>query len=305
MKSNLKNQLPRRKFLKFSSSAVIGAPFILNHYDFVQKAGMTCMDIHNHLKSTETAKTVNWDRTTDTFKAGDPSKPVKKIAVAWKASWDALKEAERRGADMFISHESICVNAQNGSPEPEVVFALPTEKPKFDWLGKTGLVVYRCHDVWDRFPEIGVRDTWQRELKIGNKIINDAYPFYVTQIDPMTVGELSQHILKLLKPLGQTGVMVTGNLEKKVSKVGTGTGQNNNSVALREAGADIGIMTDDGYNNVRMGHHANELDFPTIVVNHGVSEEWALRNLATYLQKTFPKIEVFNIPQNCLYKIIV
>ena len=300
-----RNQLHRRNFIKYSSSAVLGAPFILNHYDFVQKPGMTCMDIHNHLKLTETAKKVNWERTTDTFKAGDPSRPVKKIAVAWKASWDALREAERKGADMFISHESICVNAQNGSPEPEVVFALPTEKPKFDWLEKTGLVVYRCHDVWDRFPEIGVRDTWQRELKIGNKIVNDAYPFYVTQIDPMTVGELSRHILKLLKPLGQTGVMVTGNLEKKVSKVGTGTGQNNNSVALREAGADIGIMTDDGYNNVRMGHHANELDFPTIVVNHGVSEEWALRNLATYLQKTFPKIEVLNIPQTCLYKIIV
>lgn len=305
MKPINKNQLQRRKFLKYSSSAILSIPFISDRYGFIQKSEMTCMDIHNHLKSTETAKKVNWERTTDTFKAGDPSKPVKKIAVAWKASWDALREAQSKGADLFISHESICVNAQNGSAEPEVVFALPTEKPKFDWLEKTGMVVYRCHDVWDRFPEIGVRDTWQRELKIGNKIIADAYPFYVTEIDPMTVGELSKHILKLLRPLGQTGVMVTGNPDKKVSKVGTGTGQNNNSVALREAGADIGIMTDDGYNNVRMGHHANELGFPTIVVNHGVSEEWALRNLATYLQKTFPKIEVFNIPQTCLYKIIV
>lgn len=303
MKSKLNNQLHRRKFIKYTSSAALGAPFILK--SGIQRSGLTCTDIHNHFRSTETAKLVNWERTTDTFKAGDPSKPVRKVAVAWKAGWDALKEAQAKGADLFISHESICVNAQNGSPDPEVKFALPSEKPKFDWLEKTGLVVYRCHDVWDRFPESGIRDTWQRELKLGGKIVKDEYPFYVTEVSPIALGDLAKHLLKMLKPLGQNGVVVTGDLNKKVSRIGTGTGQNNNSVALRDAGADVGIMTDDGYNNVRMGHHANELGFPTIVVNHGVSEEWSLRNLATYLQKTFPQLEVFSIPQYCIYKIIV
>jgi len=301
-----KNQLPRRKFLKYSS-AVLGLPFIINSHgksNSFQRKTLTCMDIHNHFKSTEAAKKVNWDNTTDTFKCGDPSKPVGKVAVAWKASWDALREAESRGADMFISHESICVNARNGSTEPEVVFALPSEKPKFDWLDKTGLVVYRCHDVWDRFQETGIRDTWQRELKIGNRIVADVYPFYVTEITPMTVRELASHVLKQLKPLGQQGVLVSGNPDKIVSRVGTGTGQTNDPVRLKEAGADIGIMTDDGYNHVRMGHHANELDFPTIVVNHGVSEEWGIVNLARYVQKSFPGLEVFHIPQFCIYRII-
>ena len=54
-----------------------------------------------------------------------------------------------------------------------------------------------------------------------------------------------------------------------------------------------------------MGVHANELDFPTIVVNHGVSEEWGIMNLAKYVQQTFPSVEVFHIPQYCPYKIIV
>jgi putative NIF3 family GTP cyclohydrolase 1 type 2 len=293
----------RRRFIKRSSAFAVGAPFLFS--PVLQKSSMKCIDIHNHFRSTETAKLVNWERTTDTFKAGDPSKPVRKVAVAWKASWDALKEAAAKGADLFVSHESICVNAENGSPEPEVKFALPSEMPKFEWLEKSGLVVYRCHDVWDRFPEIGIRDTWQRELKLGGKIIKDEYPFYVTEVAPITLGDLAKHLLEVLKPLGQNGVVVTGDLNKKVSRIGTGTGQNNNSVALRDAGADVGIMTDDGYNNVRMGHHAKELGFPTIVVNHGVSEEWALRNLAIYLQKTFPQLEVFDIPQYCIYKIIV
>jgi putative NIF3 family GTP cyclohydrolase 1 type 2 len=301
-------RLTRRKFLGYSTSFVLGTPFIITSHgkgDYPQKAGLTCMDIHNYFKSTETGKKVNWERTTDTFKCGDPSKPVKKIAVAWKARWDTLREAVDKGADMFISHESICVNAQNGSPEPEVVFALPSEKPKFEWLDKTGLVVYRCHDVWDMFPGIGIRDTWQRELKIGNKIIVDEYPFYVTEIPPVTVSEFARHVLKHVQPLGQNGVMVSGNLDKKVSRIGTGTGQNNNSVRLMEAGADIGIMTDDGYSHVRMGVHANELDFPVIVLNHGVSEEWGIMNLAKYVQQTFQSIEVFHIPQYCPYRIIV
>jgi len=306
--ASFKNKgLTRRKFLGYGSSMVLGTPFIMQSYkksDYPQKAGFTCMDIHDHFKSTEAGRQVNWERTTDTFKCGNPSKSVKKVAVAWKARWDTLREAVDRGADLFISHESICVNAQNGSPEPEVVFALPTEKPKFDWLDKTGLVVYRCHDVWDRFPVIGIRDTWQRELKIGDKIIVDEYPFYVSEITPVTVSELARHVLKQVQPLGQNGVMVSGNLEKKVSRVGTGTGQNNNSVRLMEAGADIGIMTDDGYSHVRMGVHANELGFPVIVLNHGVSEEWGIMNLANYVQQTFPSIEVFHIPQYCQYKII-
>jgi len=54
-----------------------------------------------------------------------------------------------------------------------------------------------------------------------------------------------------------------------------------------------------------MGVHANELDFPVILVNHGVSEEWGIMNLAKYLQGEFPLIEVFHIPQYCPYKIIV
>jgi putative NIF3 family GTP cyclohydrolase 1 type 2 len=302
-----KNELSRRKFLKYSSSVVLSAPLLLSSSggsDFKELAGLTCLDVANHFKSTDAGKGINWDRTTDTFKCGDPSKPVKKVAVAWKASWDALREAVSRGAEMFISHESICVNAQNGSPEQEVVFALPSEKPKFEWLDKTGIVVYRCHDVWDRFPKIGIRDTWQRELKLGGKIVVDEYPFYVTEVAPMTLGELARHVLKQIQPLRQNGVIVSGDTEKKISRIGTGTGQTNDAVRLNNIGADVGIMTDDGYSQVRMGVHARELGFSTIVINHGVSEEWGIMNLTKYVQQVFPSLEVFHIPQYCPYKII-
>jgi hypothetical protein len=42
----------------------------------------------------------------------------------------------------------------------------------------------------------------------------------------------------------------------------------------------------------------------TITVNHGVAEEWGVRNLATYLGEAFPELQVFHIPQRCPYTVI-
>jgi hypothetical protein len=162
-------------------------------------------DIHEHMKKQGTW--VNWQVTTDTFKGGDPDKPVRKIAVAWKARWDALKTAVERGADLFVSHESIGVCASNSSADPEVPFALPTEKPKFDWLASTGLTVYRCHDVWDRFPGLGIRDSWQRELQLGGRIIVDEMPLPVTQFDRMPLRAFARDVARRVATLGQSGVL--------------------------------------------------------------------------------------------------
>jgi len=112
------------------------------------------------------------------------------------------------------------------------------------------------------------------------------------------------HVLQQIKPLGQNGILVSGDLEKKVRRIGTGTGMAHNPPAMKIQGADVGIMTDDGYKHVRMGVHANELDFPTIFVNHGVTEEWGIKNLADYLQRQFPSLEVFHIPQYCPYTML-
>jgi putative NIF3 family GTP cyclohydrolase 1 type 2 len=247
---------------------------------------------------------VEWGRTTDTFKAGDPSSPVRTVAVAWKASWQSLREAHNRGADLFVSHESICVRAVNRSAEPEVVFALDSERSKFNWLAEAGMVVYRCHDFWDRYPEHGIRWAWQVGLNLDGHVIADDYPLLVTQIEPITLGDLARHVLEQVRPLGQDGVLVTGDLSQQVCRVATGTGVTTNPPHMIALGADVGILTDDYYTHVRMGTHAQELGFPTITVNHGVSEEWGIRNLASYVAETFPQLEVFHIPQQCPYSVI-
>jgi putative NIF3 family GTP cyclohydrolase 1 type 2 len=263
---------------------------------------MRCIDIHDHLR--ERGTWVNWERTTDTFKAGDPEKTVRKVAVAWKPTWDALKEAHSRGADLFVGHESICVNAVNGSPEPEIVFALDSEKPKFEWLAESGLTVYRCHDVWDRFPQTGIRCAWQEGLELGGQVVVDQYPYFVTEVAPVTLGELAQHVLARLRPLGQNGVLVTGDLKDSVSRIATGTGAIDDPLEMLALGADVALIVDDYYRHVREGVHVRELGFSTITVNHGVAEEWGVRYLARYLGEVFPQLDVFHIPQRCPYTVI-
>ena len=134
---------------------------------------MKCEDIRDHFQAV--GEWVNWGRTTDTFKAGEPDRDARTVAVVWKPTLTALKEALERGADLVVAHESLAVKAVNGDPEPEIKFALPSEKPLFDWLAETELVVFRCHDFWDGFPDEGIRWAWQRGLELRGKIVEDAY----------------------------------------------------------------------------------------------------------------------------------
>lgn len=291
----------RRKFVATGSTVLVGAPVLFSALPGLASK-ISGLDIEKHFQ--KAGDWVNWKQTTDSFKFGNPGKKIRKIAVAWKINTESIRKAMEFEADLFVTHESICVNTPNTEMGPEINFAMPTERAKFDLLKKADMLVYRCHDLWDGFPEIGVRDTWQKKLNLGNKIVGNSYPYYVTETNPVTVKNLARHILEIIKPLHEKAVLISGNSEKVVRKVGTGTGVCSDPFALRNLGADVGIMTDDYYRHVRQGVHADELDFPTIIVNHAVAEEWAIENLAGYLQSVFPEIEVLHIPQFCPYEYV-
>jgi len=263
---------------------------------------MICSELHDHFR--ERGTWVDWDRATDRFTAGDPSRAVTKVAVSWKASLEALRVAHERGAELFVSHESICVKAVNGADGPERQFALPTEAAKFEWLDETGMVVYRCHDFWDRYPGTGVRDSWRDGLALEGEVIADAYPLYVTRVASVRLDALARHVLGKIRDLGQDGVLVTGDGAREVTRVATGTGVTVDPPRMKELGAEVGVLTCDYYLHVRMGVHAAELEFPTILVDHGVAEEWGVRNLATYLAGQFPGLEVFHIPYRCGFRVL-
>ena len=263
---------------------------------------VTCDKVVSHLESLW-----KWDGKyylTDGYKAGSGETYVKKLAVMWKPKLAYIKKACEDGCNFIICHESIAVKTLNSSKEPETVFALEEEKEKFDFIRKTGLVIYRCHDLWDRMQEIGVRDTWQEQLFRGNPPILVSHPYCVTQIPQVSLKKLAELVLEKVKPYGQNGVLLCGNVDSKVSKIATGTGVCTDTAAMKKLGADAAVITDDYYLHVRQGVLSEEMNFPTITVNHNAAEEKAIENLSKYLQKVFPFLSISYYRQGCPYTVI-
>ena len=263
---------------------------------------MECRGVHEHFRGIGTW--VNWEATTDIFTFGCAEGEVEKIAVAWKPTLSALEKAVACGANLFVSHESIAVKAVNGSMKQDIEFMLEGETAIFGFLEASGLVVYRCHDFLDAVPEWGVMHAWQQGLQLGGTVVAEEYPNMITEIEPMSVRDLSLHLIARTAELGQKGVLVSGRLEKMVSRVATGTGCAHDVENVRNLGAEVSIVVNDKYNSVRLGSHMRDLDYPMIVVDHGVSEEWAVRNLSEHLASSFADVEVMYIPQYCTYEVV-
>ena len=69
--------------------------------------------------------TCRWQqRTVDTFKAGDPDKPVTAVAVTFMATYDVLKQATQQGCNFIITHEPTFYHGQDDTsqldPDPVI-----------------------------------------------------------------------------------------------------------------------------------------------------------------------------------------
>jgi hypothetical protein len=73
---------------------------------------------------------------------------------------------------------------------------------------------------------------------------------------------------------------------------------------LTQYGVDLAICTDDGFTYWRDAAYAIDMAIPVIVVNHAVSEEPGLMNLALHLREQFPSVPVHHIPQRCMHQLV-
>jgi hypothetical protein len=100
-------------------------------------------------------------------------------------------------------------------------------------------------------------------------------------------------------------VELAGPPDKPVTRACIGTGAITPFLTyIRRYGVDLGICTDDGIAYWRDGGYAIDMDIPLIVVNHAVSEEAGLMNLAAHLRQRFPDVHVHHIPQRCMYTLV-
>ena len=255
-------------------------------------------EAHEHLRSVGTW--VDWEgRTCDGFKYGDPDTEVTGIAVGWQSLQSALEEAQAKGCNLFITHEPTFYNHMDDDAAAK---ATEPAQRKMAFLERTGMVVYRCHDVWDIFPELGIVDAWSEFLGLGKPIAQAKY-YNLHRVPPTTVWELAQRIAFRLAPLGEQAVQLMGRKWQMVHRLAVGTGAITQVRSMVELGADVVLTTDDGTWLWRDGAWIADLGLPMIRVNHMAAEIPGLRKLADYLRGRFPGIPVHFVGPTCSYEI--
>ncbi len=244
---------------------------------------------------------VQWDSTVDTFKAGDPETVVSGIAVGWMGYGWALKQAKDWGCNVFITHEPIYYDHYDND---EKMLAYESARNKRQFLQDSGMVVIRCHDVWDQVPVIGIPDSWGKLLGFTNMIHGEGY-YRVYDVGGHTAYSIAKHVAKRTKSLGQDAVQLIGEPETPVSRVVIGTGAITPFTHyIDNYHIDLAICTDDGFVYWRDGALAIDMGIPVIVVNHAVAEIYGMKLLADHLAHKFPDVPVRLIPQSCMFQLV-
>lgn len=257
----------------------------------------TARDIDRHLRAL--APWLDTAGTVDTFKSGDPDRPVKTVCVSWMSTLRALQKARDLGADLFITHEPTFYSHTDDDPSYDSDKAT-VEKRRL--LRESGMVVYRCHDVWDRVPVIGILDSWAKELGFRGKPVAEKTFYAVYEVPEIAVGKLARGMASKLRRFGQEAVQLVGDPEARVHRIAIGTGAITNAKGMFLMGADAAVITEVTYwRDVRW---AQDMGFPLLIVAHSVSECPGVENLAAYLKEKFPGLRVEYIQEGCPFRLI-
>ena len=299
--SEMKNAISRRRFISGVPSMAATLAVAGEAVSRSETAGIvTAAEVYGYLKSLD-GGWVQWKKTVDTFKSGSPEAEVKGIAVAWMSYNHALKKALELGCNLFVTHEPTYFNHRDNDP---AIFRFPAVKAKKEFVERTGLVIIRCHDVWDQYPEIGIPTGWGKLLELGKPIDGAGY-YYVYDGKGRTAGSVARQIAARTAGLGQPGVQLIGPEEKPVTRIVLGTGAITPMFHfIEKLAADMAICVDDDFTYWRDGAYAIDAGFPVAVVNHPVAEEYSMGLLAGHLREKFPQVPVHHIPERCMYKLV-
>ena len=261
---------------------------------------MKAFELLSHLQTLNRGW-VNLNETVDTFKSGDPEAKIRGIAVAWMSYTWALKQALELGCNVFITHEPTYYDHHDKNTK---ILGLPGVDDKQRLIEENKLIILRCHDLWDQMPGIGIPDSWGELLGFGRAIDGDGY-FRVYDVSGKTALQVAQQVATRTRSFGQEAVELVGPPDRLVTRVSIGTGAIVSFLhCLVQYKVDLAVCTDDGITYWRDGAYAIDMGIPLIVVNHAVSEEAGVINLAQYLHTSFPDIPIYHIPQKCMYRLI-
>ena len=246
---------------------------------------MKASQIHQHFQRIGTW--VNWERTNDVFLHGDPEAEVAAVAVGWIPTNDAIERAGRRGINLFITHEHCFFPKYAETP-----VGRSAVDAKRELLDRFGMTVLRCHDMWDRMPEVGIPDAWAGWLGFETEPRPVESFYKVCLTGGLTAGETARAVREKVGALGQDVVGLFGDPERRVERLAVGTGAITRLPEMLELKVDAVLATDDGFNTPNGGMLAVDMGLPMLVVNHCTAEKPGMMAMAEYLREQFPDAPV-------------
>ncbi len=242
---------------------------------------------------------VDWTNTVDQFMHGNPLLEVTGIAVTWLATNARLREAAELGLNFVISHEGAFYPTYQGTPSGNRHHA-----QKHRLMDELGITLMRCHDTWDRMPEVGIPDAWAAFLGFPSEPRPVESFYRVCHVDGLRVAEVACDVLRRVQSLGQYSVGIVGDPEARVNRMVVGTGAITRLGEMYELGADLILATDDGISTTAAGLWSLDLGVPLLIVNHATAELPGMQALAGYIEEHFPGIPVRYLPGEFPYSIV-
>ncbi len=213
---------------------------------------------------------------------GEFDMPVKKAVTALDINDDVIDEAINIKADMIITHHPFIFGSVKNINSSDIVGKRAIK------LIKNNIAVYSAHTNLD-IAERGTNGVLAEILELQN-------------IKPLMkssdgvnglgrIGELKQEIsfiefaISLKQKIGLKNLIVTGNREKIIKKIGLCTGQTAGSdymVSAKENGCDAYITGDLRYHEAQF---ANNIDLCTVDITHYGGEVLVIPFLCDYLNK--------------------
>jgi putative NIF3 family GTP cyclohydrolase 1 type 2 len=274
----------------------------------VKKENLTAKDLNDYLRSLWKVSEPSVDR----IIIGDPDTVVKKIGTCWMPDWETCRKAVEKGVNVLVAHEPTFYTQWDLEGKKDDFLSVGSvlkedylrhRDKKVKWINDAGLVIIRCHDVWDTISKCGIPYALGKVLEFSNDDIIRSRTYYnVYKITPKPAIEVAKHIAERLKSLNQPGVAFYGDENYMVSSVGVGTGWMSDPLIYGDLKPDLYIAIDDVIRTWVQTVYAQETGQPLVVINHGTTEEPGIRLLNAHLDKVFTEIEVVHFYQGCGYK---
>ena len=226
--------------------------------------------------------------TWDTVKVGDPEREIHTVGVGWLGSTANLRAAHEAGCELFITHEALFW--ENAAFEHVHRFTQPGIA-KQQYLEQSGMVVLRAHDTWDRWPEIGIRDSWASWLGLRRVITKPDMYRGIYEIEETPLEEFARQVASRVRALGYDSVGVLGDLRMQVSRPAIGTGCAVPTAEYARMGSDVLLVVEQAAPPETVQDRLVDMGVGVIVVPHGASEMPGLAVLARHLGEVFPELE--------------